>query len=288
MTRLAVIGTGRIGGEVAFLAGALGIAQDLVLLDVNEHLLSAQVLDLLHSGWDIHVSTDPGDIRDADLCVYAAGVSRSPMVKTRADLLGVNLTIAKSCLPHARRFAGLWVTVTNPVDVLNYFFQKKGGLDRRRCIGFGGQVDSARFTLALRGGGIQGEGTVLGEHGEHQVPVFSRLPVPVQLPERERILASLRTSSMEVIRGKGGTVFGPAAHIASMLQALISGRDVPVPCSCVVDGEYGLRGCSLGVPALLGKDGVREIQGWPLDPWETEQLERAGGFLRPICGSVDG
>ncbi|MDD1657212.1 MAG: lactate dehydrogenase [Methanomicrobiales archaeon] len=288
MTRLAVIGTGRIGGEVAFLAGALGIAQDLVLLDENEPLLTAQVLDLLHTGWDIPVSTDPADVRDADLCVYAAGNPRSPLVKTRADLLGVNLIIAEACLPHARRFGGLWVTVTNPADVLNYFFQKKGGLDRRRCIGFGGQLDSARFTLALRGDGIRAEGTVLGEHGEHQVPVFSRLPAPVEIPEREQILRSLRTSSMEVIRGKGGTVFGPAVHIAALLRALLDGVDEPVPCSCVVEGEYGLRGCSLGVPALLGKEGVREIQEWPLDPWEREQLERAGGFMKKICGSFDG
>ncbi len=288
MTRLAVIGTGRIGGEVAFLAGALGIARDLVLLDVNEPLLGAQVRDLQHTGWDLTVSTDPADVRDADLCVYAAGNSRNPMVKTRTDLLGVNLTIAESCLPHARRFSGLWVTVTNPMDVLNYFFHRKGGLDRRRCIGFGGQLDSARFTLALRGDGIRAEGTVLGEHGEHQVPVFSRLPVPVGIPERERILGSLRTSSMEVIRGKGATVFGPAVHIAALLQAFASGDGIPVPCSCVVEGEYGLQGCSLGVPAVLGKEGVQEIREWPLDPWEKEQLERAGGFLRQICGSFDG
>jgi malate dehydrogenase len=288
MTCLAVIGTGRIGGEVAFLAGALGIAQDLVLLDVNEPLLGAQVQDLHHTGWDIHVSTDPADVRDADLCVYAAGNSRTPLVKTRADLLGVNLIIAESCLPHVRRFGGLWVTVTNPVDVLNYFFHRKGGLDRRRCIGFGGQLDSARFTLALRGNGISAEGTVLGEHGEHQVPVFSRLPVPVEIPDRERILGSLRTLSMEVIRGKGATVFGPAVHIAALLRSLTHGGDIPVPCSCVVEGEYGLHGCSLGVPAILGMDGVQEIREWPLDPWEREQLERAGGFLRQICGSFDG
>ncbi|MDD1659903.1 MAG: lactate dehydrogenase [Methanomicrobiales archaeon] len=288
MTRLAVIGTGRIGGEVAFLAGALGIAQDMVLLDENEALLGAQVQDLLHTGWDINVSTDPGDVRDTDLCVYTAGISRNPMVKTRADLLGVNLTIAESCLPYARRFSGLWVTVTNPMDVLNYFFHRKGGLDRRRCIGFGGQLDSARFTLALRGEGIRAEGTVLGEHGEHQVPVFSRLPVPVAIPERERILAALRASSMKVIRGKGATVFGPAVHIAALLRALISGGGRPLPCSCVVEGEYSLRGCSLGVPAILGKEGVQEIRELPLDPWEMEQMERAGGFLRQICGSFDG
>ncbi|MDD1653543.1 MAG: lactate dehydrogenase [Methanomicrobiales archaeon] len=288
MTCLAVIGMGRIGGQVAFLAGTLGIAQDLVLLDVNEPLLSAQVLDLLHTGWDIHVSTDPADIREADLCVYTAGISRTPLDKTRADLLGVNLTIARSCLVHAQRFAGLWVTVTNPADVLNCFFQQKGGLDRNRCIGFGGQLDSARFTLALRGDGIGAEGTVLGEHGEHQVPVFSRLPVAVEVPDRERILSSLRAASMPVIRGKGATVFGPSVHIAALLRALLGGVDGPVPCSCVLEGEYGIRGCSLGVPALLGKEGVREIVEWPLDPWEREQLERAGGFLRPICRGANG
>jgi malate dehydrogenase len=288
MTRLAVIGTGRIGGEVAFLAGALGIARDQVLLDVDGPLLGAQVRDLQHTSRDLTVSTDPADLRDADICVYTAGVSRTPMVKTRADLLGVNLTIAEACLPLARRFGGLWVTVANPVDVLNYYFSRKGGLDRHRCIGFGGQLDSARFTLALRGEGIRAEGTVLGEHGEHQVPVFSRLPAEVTIPERERMLGSLRTASMEVIRGKGATVFGPADHIAALLQFLTAGSTSPVSCSCVLEGEYGLRGCSLGVPAFLGREGVREIQEWTLDAWEKDQMERAGGFLRPICRSFDG
>ena len=288
MTRLAVIGTGRIGGEVAFLAGALGIARDQVLLDANESLLGAQVRDLQHTGRGISVSTDPADIRDADLCVYTAGISRTPAVKTRADLLGVNLKIAEACLPYARRFGGIWVTVANPADVLNYYFHRKGGLDRRRCIGFGGQLDSARFTLALREEGIHAEGTVLGEHGEHQVPVFSRLPVDVQVPDRERILGSLRMASMEVIRGKGATVFGPADHIAALLQFLKAGSVTPVPCSCVLEGEYGLQGCSLGVPAFLGREGVREIQEWPLDSWEKEQMDQAGGFIRPICGSFDG
>jgi malate dehydrogenase len=288
MTRLAVIGTGRIGGEVAFLAGALGIARDQVLLDVNEALLGAQVRDLQHTSQDLTVSTDPADIWDADLCVYTAGVSRTPAVKTRADLLGVNMKIAETCLPYARRFGGLWVTVTNPVDILNYYFHRKGGLDPRRCIGFGGQLDSARFSLALRGEGIGAGGTVLGEHGEHQVPVFSRLPVEVTVPDRERILASLRMASMEVIRGKGATVFGPADHIAALLQFLTAASTSPVPCSCVLEGEYGQRGCSLGVPAFLGREGVREIQEWPLDAWEKDQMERAGRFLRPLCRSLDG
>jgi malate dehydrogenase len=129
---------------------------------------------------------------------------------------------------------------------------------------------------------------VLGEHGEHQVPLFSRLPVQVEAAERERILVSLRSSSMEVIRGKGATVFGPAIHIISLLRAFLSPNSAPVPCSCVVEGEYGLRGCSIGIPALLGKEGVKEIREVPLDPWEKDHLAGAGEFLRQQCVRFNG
>jgi malate dehydrogenase len=287
MTRLAIIGVGRIGGEVAFLASVLGVTEELVLIEENDLLLRSQVLDLRHTCCDVGVSTDPRDIREADICIYAAGIPRNPLVMNRADLLGVNLPICSSCLVYAQGFGGTWVTVANPMDVLNYYFHRKGGIDRHRCIGFGGQLDSARFTLALREDGIRVEGTVLGEHGEHQVPVFSPLPVPVGVPDRERILGSLRKASMEVIRGKGATVFGPAVHIVALIRALLTGSGTAVPCSCVLEGEYGLRGCSLGVPALLGKEGVREIREWALDPWEKDHMAQAGEFLRQMSVRFD-
>lgn len=287
MVRLAVIGVGRVGGEVAYLAASLGIADDLVLYDSAAPLLQAQVLDLQHACIDLPISTDKDDIRSADICVFAAGLPRNPSVKTRADLLCANLPTASETADLLSSFPGILITVTNPMDVNNYYLCKTAGIPRERCIGFGGQLDSARFALALRSRGITGFPFVLGEHGEHQVPLFSSLSKPVKNGIREEILAELRTASMEVIKGKGGTVFGPALHIADLVRIVAEDRRELIACSCVLTGEYGISGCSLGVPARIGREGIRAIEEWQLDPWEQEKMDGAARFVGGLCRQVD-
>jgi malate dehydrogenase len=283
MARLAVIGVGRIGGEVAYLTASLGIVDELVLHDSAPELLKAQVLDLEHTGLDIEISTDKSRIQDADLCVFSAGLPRNPSVKTRADLLAANLPAVRECAELLRGFAGVLVTVTNPMDVNNYYLCTKTGIPRERCIGFGGQLDSASFGIALRNRNIGGFPVVLGEHGEHQVPLFSRLDVPVGETVREEILRGLRGASMEVIKGKGGTVFGPALHLARLARMVLADTREPAVCSAVLDGEYGLAGCSLGVPVRIGKEGILGIAEWKLDPWEAAKMQEAGAFVTGLC-----
>ena len=286
MARLAVIGVGKIGGEVAALAAILGLVDELVLYDENSPFLLAQELDIIHTGLPVTLSTDTRDIRDADICVFAAGLSRTPDVKTRADLLAANLPVVRTCAGLLENFSGILVTVTNPMDVNNYLLHRLTGLPRERCIGFGGQLDSARFSLALRRRNLEGTGMVLGEHGEHQVPVFSRLVQPVETDTRLLILKELQGASMDVIKGKGGTVFGPAYHIASLLRILLSGKEETVPCSAVLEGEYQLSECSLGIPARIGREGIREIVIWDLDCWEQEKMAEAGAFIQGLCHTV--
>jgi malate dehydrogenase len=283
MARLAIIGVGRIGGEVAYLASALGIADELVLYDSARDLLRAQVLDLQHTGMDMAISTDKNDIRGADVCIFSAGLPRSPSVKTRADLLEANLPVTSEAAALLTGFSGTLITVTNPMDINNYYLCTKTGIPRERCIGFGGQLDSARFGIALRDRNIFGFPFVLGEHGEHQVPVFSRLGKKVGVRQREEILRELRGASMEVIRGKGGTVFGPALHLAHLARmVLLDTRELAV-CSVLLEGEYGITGCSLGVPVVIGKEGIKKIEEWPLDAWEQKKMDEAGQFAQDLC-----
>lgn len=283
MVRLAVIGVGRIGGEVAYLAASLGIADELVLFDTAPDLLKAQVLDLKHTGLDVAISTDTNAVKDADLCIFSAGLPRNPSVKTRADLLLSNLPATRSCAGILKEFSGVLITVTNPMDINNYYLAKTTGIPRERCIGFGGQLDSVRYGLALRERNISGYPSVLGEHGEHQVPVFSRLDTPVTTPVREEILRELQGSSMEVIRGKGGTVFGPALHLAHLARMVLRDTGETAICSAVLDGEYGLDDCSLGVPVRIGREGIRQIEEWELDPWELDKMAEAGRFVSGLC-----
>jgi malate dehydrogenase len=283
MARLAVIGVGRIGGEVAYLSASLGIVDELVLYDNAPDLLRAQVLDFEHTGLQVPVSTDKRAIRDADICIFSAGLPRNPSVKTRADLLHANLSATRDGIALLKGFSGILVTVTNPMDANNFVLCEKSGIGRERCIGFGGQLDSARFGLALRKRGITGFPFVLGEHGEHQVPLFSSLASPVENGWREEILSELRGASMEVIRGKGGTVFGPALHLAQLTRIILKDARELIACSAVLEGEYGLSGCSLGVPARVGRNGIRKIEEWDLDAWETAKMNEAGQFVKDLC-----
>jgi malate dehydrogenase len=283
MARLAIMGVGRIGGEVANLAAALGIADELALYDSAQDLLRAQVLDLKHTGLGMAISTDRNDIRDADVCIFSAGLPRDPSVKTRADLLGANLPAAREAAALLAGFEGILITVTNPMDINNYYLCTKTGIPRERCIGFGGQLDSVRFGIALQDRNISGFPFVLGEHGEHQVPVFSRLGRKVGMRQRNEILAELRGASMEVIKGKGGTVFGPALHLTHLMRmVLMNTRELAI-CSSVLEGEYGITGCSLGVPCIIGTEGIQKIEEWPLDAWEQKNMDEAGGFVHELC-----
>lgn len=283
MARISVLGTGRIGGEVAYLCTVLGLADELVMYDAASEFLRAQVLDIMHTGLDVPVSTDWEDVAGTDICVFSAGVPRTPETRTRADLLQANLPVAFECSQAIRNFGGVLITVTNPMDINNYYLCRKNGLEPGRCIGFGGQVDSARFGLVLREENIRGRPFVIGDHGENQVPLFSRLDDPVDIPRREVMLDRLRGASMEIIRGKGGTVFGPAYHIAALIEAIIEDKRTVTPCSCIPDGEYGARNCSIGVPAVIGSEGVLEIEEWALDPWEKEKFALALDTVTGLC-----
>lgn len=283
MVRLAIVGVGRIGGEVAYLASALGIADELVLYDSAPELLKAQVLDLRHTGLATEICTDKKLIRDADICICSAGLPRNPAVKTRADLFDANCAAVDECANLLKGFNGVAITVTNPMDANNFLLCKRTGIPKERCIGFGGQLDSARFALALRNRGITGFSFVLGEHGEHQVPVFSTHSREIPVPMREEILTELRGASMDVIKGKGGTVFGPALHIANLARMVLTDARELVICSSVLEGEYGISGCSLGVPVRIGRSGIEAIEEWQLDRWEQEKMNEAGTFVTDLC-----
>src|SRR5690606_21766410 len=129
-----------VGGETAFLSAVLGLADEIVVYDVYEPLLQAQVLDLQHTGIDVTISTDTAAMREADIFVFAAGTPRTPEIKTRADLLEANVPVVKRCSEFLRGFDGVVITITNPMDANNYGLWKMMGVDRQRCIGFGGQL----------------------------------------------------------------------------------------------------------------------------------------------------
>ena len=283
MVKVAAFGMGRIGGEAAYISAVNGFADELVLYDIMPEFLHAQKLDIMHAR-DIPISTNLSDMKDADYCIFSAGYSRSPNVKTRADLFDKNLPIAREAAELLKGFSGKLIVITNPMDVFTWYFAKHSGLDEGQVVGFGGLLDSRRFTVALSSMGIKEEGMVLGEHGENQVPLFSNLSVDVPEAVREEVLLGLRGSSMPVIKGKGGTVFGPAYHIFNMMQKIERGEEFI--CSLPANGAYGIDGCSIGLPAKVTRNGAKINENLQLDDWEAGKLNAAAEFLTGLCRRV--
>ena len=278
------MGTGNIGGTVAFVAAMQGLCDELVLFDSNEPKQLAQIRDIAHTGIDITLSSEIDDLRRGDIFLFCAGTARTPAIKTRADLLSANLPVADDAAQVLRGFEGVAITITNPMEANNWYLHQKSGLPGERCIGFGGLLDSARFGCELKKRGIEGDAWVLGEHGEFQVPIFSGLSEEVDITTRDKILTDLRGESMTVVRGKGHTAFAPAYHICRLIRAILNDEQVVLPCSAVLEGEYGIEGCSMGVPCRIGREGITEIVEWEFDPWEAMHFASAAEHLKTLCG----
>jgi len=289
MATIGVIGTGKVGGEIAFVLAMLNPQDKIILHDINKPLLNAQYLDIINAFPEADISTDIKEIRDADFCIYTAGFSRKPDM-SRVDLLKTNLDIAEKSVDLVKEFTGIFITVTNPVDILNYYFSNHEYINT--CIGFGGLLDSARFERELRNRKMDFTNSVIiGEHGDHLVPLFSNYQpdhVPVEI--RDEILASLRKSAMEIIKGKGGTIFGPAYHIVSLIEHIVLKDSAIIPCSVAVNGDtfsdITLDGCSVGLPVRITKKGDICIQNQHLDEWEQQHLIYAVEYLEKICKQV--
>jgi malate dehydrogenase len=194
--------------------------------------------------------------------------------------------IQSSLAEHTDEFVS--VTTSNPVDLLNRHLFEVGSRPREHVIGFGGRLDSARFRYVLAERfetPVQNiEATILGEHGDAQVPVFSKVRVDGRDPafsadEREEILADLQESAMHVIERKGATEWGPATGVAHVVEAILDDTGVVLPCSVKLEGEYGLSDVGLGVPVKLGQNGVEEIVEWDLTEPERDDLAGAAEKL---------
>ena len=180
------------------------------------------------------------------------------------------------------------ITTSNPVDLLNRHLYESGDRERHKVIGFGGRLDSARFRYVLSERfdvPVRNvEATILGEHGDAQVPVFSKVRVDGTDPDfegdREEILEDLQESAMDVIERKGATQWGPATGVAHMVEAVLDDTGEVLPGSMLLDGEYGYGDTAFGVPVKLGSDGVEEVLEWDLDDYEAKLMDEAAEKLQ--------
>jgi len=296
MTKVSVIGAaGTVGAAAGYNIALRDIADELVFVDIPdmEAETVGQAADTNHGvAYDSNTVIRQGDYEateGSDVVVITAGIPRKPG-QTRIDLAGDNAPIMEDIGSSIAEYNDDFVSITtsNPVDLLNRHLYETGDRDRHSVIGFGGRLDSARFRYVLSqrfDAPVQNvEATILGEHGDAQVPVFSKVRVDGRDPEftaeeREEILGNLQESAMDVIERKGATEWGPATGVAHMVEAVLQDTGEVLPGSIVLDGEFGHEDTAFGVPVKLGSNGVESVVEWELEDYEEELMDEAAEKL---------
>jgi len=295
MAKVSIIGAaGTVGAAAGYNLALRDVVDELVFVDIPdmEEQTVGQAADTNHGiAYDSNTTVRQGDYAataGSDVVVITAGIPRKEG-QTRIDLAGDNAPIMEdigaSLAEHNDDFIS--VTTSNPVDLLNRHLYEAGDRDRHEVIGFGGRLDSARFRYVLSerfDAPVKNvEATILGEHGDAQVPVFSKVRVDGRDPsfegEKEEILSDLQESAMDVISRKGATQWGPATGVAHMVEAILNDTGEVLPGSIKLDGEYGYDDTAFGVPVKLGSNGVEEVVEWELDDYERELMDEAAEKL---------
>lgn len=305
--RLVIVGAGGVGAGTAHLAANRSMATDVVLVDVVPGLAEAVALDLEHaagiSGSTSRVSggADVSLIEGADVVVITAGRPRTPGM-SRSDLASVNRRIVRQAAEATRDHApqAIVVVVTNPLDEMTMEAYRSSGFPRRQVIGMAGTLDSSRLRRSLaRAAGVDPrdvDAFTLGSHGDEMVPVTSLARIKgrpaSEVLSADQLAACVRdtvTGGAQVValRRTGSATMAPAHATAEVLDALRGARAGAVPVSVVLEGEYGIEGTVVGVPCLLGPDGVVEIVELPLPDHEREALGRAAAAVASRLSSPE-
>ncbi|MFB6123240.1 MAG: malate dehydrogenase [Haloferacaceae archaeon] len=296
MTKVSVIGAaGTVGAAAGYNIALRDVADELVFVDIPdmEDETVGQAADVNHGvAYDSNTVVRQGGYEateGSDVVVITAGIPRKPG-QTRIDLAGDNAPIMEDIGSSLAEYNDDFVSITtsNPVDLLNRHLYEAGDRDRHEVIGFGGRLDSARFRYVLSERfdvPVRNvEATILGEHGDAQVPVFSKVRVDGADPEftddeKEEILGNLQESAMDVIERKGATEWGPATGVAHMVEAVLRDTGEVLPGSLVLDGEFGYEDTAFGVPVKLGSNGIEEVVEWDLTDYEADLMDEAATKL---------
>jgi len=289
---ISIIGAGRVGSAAAFDILRFRIS-DVVLVDVAENLAQGEALDMMQAAPAIEFdgkvvgTSDFSQIKGSEMVVLVAGSARKPEM-TRLDLMNENAQVVRASVRQIVKYAPdcKLMVVTNPVDIMTYVAYKESGFGRNRVFGMGNILDTMRFRSYIAGElGVSREdirALVIGEHGDSMVPLVdyscvSGIPITQLLKKEQidRVVDSTRMSGADVIKLKGATTHAPGVVIAIMVDAVLRGRNRVMSVSTCLDGEYGYSDVSIGVPVILGKNGVEKILELALEPETHAQFQRS-------------
>lgn len=301
MSKVTVVGAGNVGATCANVLITTGIADEVVLIDIKEGLSEGKIMDIMQTANILGVQTratgvtnDYSATAGSDVVVITSGIPRKPGM-TREELIGVNAGIVKSVTDQvlANSPEAVIICVSNPMDTMTYLIHKTSGLPKNKIIGMGGALDSARFqyflSKALNVAPAEVEGMVIGGHGDTTMIPLTRyaahrgIPASTLLPAEvlEKVAADTMVGGA-TLTGLLGTSawYAPGAAAASVAAAVIHDTKRVITCSALLEGEYGQNDICVGVPCVLGKNGIEQIIELDLNADEKAKFEASAAAVR--------
>ncbi|GBF10682.1 L-lactate dehydrogenase [Tepidibacillus infernus] len=308
-TKIVVVGSGAVGSTFAYTVLLRGLADELVIIDKNQDKAEGDALDLNHGlllAQPMKITAgDYPDCKDADIIVITAGAAQKPG-ETRLDLMQRNVSIYHQILTEILKYnsEAIFLIATNPVDILTYITIKLTHLPKERVIGSGTLLDSARFRyLISEKMNIDPRsihGMIIGEHGDTELAAWSLLNIAgmtqeqvkeqsryyLSSAEKEEIYLQTKNAAYQIIEKKGSTYYAIALSLARICEAILHDQMSILPVSAYLDNYKGISDVCLGIPSIIGKNGIEEVLDLPLTKEEEEKLQHSanqlGNFIHQI------
>ena len=309
MHKCAVVGCGFVGASCAFSLVESGLFSEMVLIDVNKEKAEGEAMDLSHGvpftrPIEVYAGDYP-DLEGAGIIIIAAGANQKPG-ETRIDLVHKNIKIFQQIVPQITKYnsEGILLVVTNPVDILTYATLQISGLPRARVIGSGTVLDTARLKYLLGHRlGVDPRGVhafIIGEHGDSELAVWSSANISgvdlsefcsaggmkLTAEELDTLYREVRDSAYEIIDKKGATYYGIAMSVRRICESIVRDERSILPVSSLITGHYGLTDICMGVPSILGREGVERVLDIPLNAEENARLLKSAASLREVLKSI--
>lgn len=307
--KIAIIGLGMVGSSIAFSLMQEGIFSEIVLIDKDRKKAKGEAMDLSHGipfceSINIYEG-DYDDIKDCFVVIITAGANQEKG-ETRLDLIDKNLKIYKSIIPNITKtgFEGILLVVSNPVDILTYVTLKLSGYDKKRVIGSGTVLDSARFQYML-GKHLNVDSKsihafVIGEHGDSELALWSSGDIGGMNINKfcelrghfnheqamNEIFSGVKNSAYEIIERKCATYYGIAMAVKRICTALVKDEHSILPVSSYIDGEYGLKDICISIPSIVCMEGIDKVLEIPLSKREEENLFNSASKLKDVLESL--
>ena len=303
--KVTVVGAGAVGASCAEYIAIKDFASEIVLIDIKEGFAEGKAMDLMQTaslnGFDSKITGTTNDYSKtagSDVAVITSGIPRKPGM-TREELISTNAGIVKSVAENLIKHSPdvIIIVVSNPMDTMTYLAHKALGLPKNRIIGMGGALDSARFKYrlaeALECPPSDVDGMVIGGHSDTGMIPLTRLATRNSVPVSEFLDDDKLNYVLEETKVGGATLtkllgtsawYAPGAAVSAMVQAIACDLHKMFPCSCMLEGEYGLNDLSIGVPAIIGKNGIERIVEIELDAAEKTKLEESAAAVSKTNG----